>query len=120
MSPIAKTYQERRRTHVRQPPGASSSSYSAAPKRCASTRSSRMRPTNAHSTSVRRVSFTARRADGTAGRGLGQSPRLARAQHRQEGLLRDLDAPHPLHARLARALLLEQLALAGHVATVAL
>src|SRR5690348_3690025 len=41
-------------------------------------------------------------------------------QHRQERLLRDLDAPDALHALLAFLLLLEQLALARDVAAVAL
>src|SRR3954447_17753401 len=45
---------------------------------------------------------------------------LVHPEHRQEGLLRDLDRTHPLHALLALFLLLEQLALAGDVATVAL
>jgi hypothetical protein len=41
-------------------------------------------------------------------------------QHGEEGLLRDLDVPDHLHALLAFLLLLEQLALAGDVAAVAL
>src|SRR5215210_8356578 len=42
------------------------------------------------------------------------------AQRGDERLLRDLDAADLLHAPLARLLLLEQFALAGHVAAVAL
>src|SRR6266487_6907695 len=45
---------------------------------------------------------------------------LVDAQDGQEGLLRDVDRPHPLHALLALLLLLEELALAGDVAAVAL
>src|SRR6478735_6751891 len=45
---------------------------------------------------------------------------LVHAEHRQERLLRDLDRPDPLHALLAFLLFLEQLALAGDVATVTL
>src|SRR5688500_3392226 len=41
-------------------------------------------------------------------------------QDRHEGLLRDVDAAHALHALLAFLLLLEQLPLAAHVAAVAL
>src|SRR5438128_1755456 len=41
-------------------------------------------------------------------------------QHGQERLLRDLHASHALHALLAFLLLLQQLALAGDVAAVAL
>src|SRR6201988_513900 len=43
---------------------------------------------------------------------------LADPQHREEGLLRDLDRAELLHALLARLLLLEQLALARHVAPI--
>src|SRR5688500_18704004 len=46
--------------------------------------------------------------------------RASDAQRREEGLLRDLDAPDLLHPALARLLLLEQLALAGYVAAVTL
>src|SRR5882762_8634398 len=46
--------------------------------------------------------------------------RLVNLQDRQEGLLRDLDGPHLLHALLSFLLLLEQLALARDVAAVAL
>src|SRR5918993_1114728 len=45
---------------------------------------------------------------------------LADLQHREEGFLRNLDGPELLHALLAFLLLLEQLALAGDVAAVAL
>src|SRR5215510_783587 len=45
---------------------------------------------------------------------------LVNLQHRQERLLRDLDGSHLLHALLSFLLLLEQLALAGDVAAVAL
>src|SRR5690242_6973613 len=47
-------------------------------------------------------------------------PALAHPQHRQECFLRDLDRADPLHPLLALFLLLEQLALPGDVATVAL
>src|SRR6185295_19244911 len=43
-----------------------------------------------------------------------------RLEHREEGLLGDLDRAHHLHALLAFLLLLEELALAGDVAAVAL
>src|SRR6266566_9844173 len=46
--------------------------------------------------------------------------RLVNLEHRQERLLRDLHRPHLLHPLLALLLLLEQLALARHVAAVAL
>src|SRR2546422_3587363 len=46
--------------------------------------------------------------------------RLVNLQDRQEGLLRDLDGPHLLHALLSCFLLLEQLSLARDVAAVAL
>src|ERR1700736_3648354 len=45
---------------------------------------------------------------------------LVKAQHRHERFLRDLDRPHALHPLLAFLLLLQQLALAGHVAAVTL
>src|SRR3979411_384434 len=45
---------------------------------------------------------------------------LIKAQHRHEGFLRDLDRPHALHSLLAFLLLLQQLALASHVAAVTL
>src|SRR5690348_12865261 len=45
---------------------------------------------------------------------------FADLEDREEGLLRDLDASHRLHPLLAGLLLLEQLALASHVAAVAL
>src|SRR5438132_3832058 len=45
---------------------------------------------------------------------------LIKAQHRHERFLRDLDRPHALHPLLAFLLLLQQLALAGHVAAVTL
>src|SRR3954452_15647123 len=41
-------------------------------------------------------------------------------EHRQEGLLRNLDGAHHLHALFAFLLLLQQLALAADVAAVAL
>src|SRR5215217_2204823 len=44
----------------------------------------------------------------------------AELEHREECLLRDLDAAYLLHALLAGLLLLEQLALAAHIAAVAL
>src|SRR3954464_10149744 len=44
----------------------------------------------------------------------------AEIEDREEGLLRNLDAPYLLHALLALLLLLEELALAGDVAAVAL
>src|SRR5215210_7876684 len=44
---------------------------------------------------------------------------LSNTQRRQEGLMRYLHAPDLLHAALALFLLLEQLAFAGYVATVA-
>ena len=50
----------------------------------------------------------------------GQRHALVHPEHRQERLLRDLDGTHALHPLLALFLLLEQLALAGDVATVAL
>src|SRR5450759_5212765 len=43
-----------------------------------------------------------------------------KAQHRHEGLLRDLDIADALHPRLTRLRLLEELALARDVAAVAL
>src|SRR5258708_10764169 len=46
--------------------------------------------------------------------------RSVKAEHRHEGLLRDLDVADALHPRLAGLLLLKQLALAGDVAAVAL
>ena len=55
---------------------------------------------------------------------ISESASLARSipalQDRHERLLRDVDAAHPLHALLAFLLLLEQFALAGDVAAVAL
>src|SRR5713101_3084674 len=45
---------------------------------------------------------------------------LVKLQHRHERFLRDLDRTHPLHPSLSFFLLLEQLALAGDVAPVAL
>src|SRR5688572_29555574 len=45
---------------------------------------------------------------------------LVDLEDRQEGLLRDLDGPHLLHALLALLLLLEELALPADVAAVAL
>src|ERR1019366_95102 len=54
----------------------------------------------------------------TADRGFGSfTPDL---QYRQEGLLRNLDLSHLLHALLALFLLFEQLALARDVAAIAL
>src|SRR5579884_3796487 len=53
-------------------------------------------------------------------KGSRASARLPKLQHRQERLLRHLDASHLLHPLLALLLLLEQLALAGDVAAVAL
>ncbi len=50
----------------------------------------------------------------------GRRLALVHPEHRQECLLRDLHRADPLHALLAFLLLLEQLALAGDVATVAL
>src|SRR5579862_482462 len=44
----------------------------------------------------------------------------AHLQHRQEGLLRDLHAAHPLHPLLAFLLLLQQFALTADVTAVAL
>src|SRR5947207_12489412 len=49
-----------------------------------------------------------------------RSPLVAQAQGRDERLLRYLDPPDALHPLLAFLLLLEQLALARHVAAVAL
>src|SRR5688572_22259876 len=49
-----------------------------------------------------------------------QSSLLAHAEHRQEGLLGNLHRAELLHALLALFLLLEELALARHVAAVAL
>src|SRR6267143_3164443 len=46
--------------------------------------------------------------------------RLVNLQHRQEGFLRNLDGAHLLHALLSFFLLLQELALAGDVAPVAL
>src|SRR2546425_4910258 len=46
--------------------------------------------------------------------------RLVNLEHRQEGFLRDLDRAHLLHALLSFLLFLQELALAGDVATVAL
>src|SRR6266567_9426954 len=46
--------------------------------------------------------------------------RLVNLQHRQEGLLRNLDRAHLLHPLLSFFLFLQQLALAGDVAAVAL
>src|SRR5437879_12338592 len=46
--------------------------------------------------------------------------RLVNLQHRQEGLLRDLHGPHLLHPLLSFLLFLQQLALTGDVAAVAL
>src|SRR5688500_20123369 len=46
--------------------------------------------------------------------------RASDAQRRQEGLLRDLHAPHLLHPALARLLPLEQLPLPRYVSAVAL
>src|SRR4029077_20876131 len=43
---------------------------------------------------------------------------LVHAEHRQEGFLRDLDRPDPLHPLLSLFLLLEQLPLPGDIATV--
>src|SRR5216684_4551640 len=45
---------------------------------------------------------------------------LVKLEHRHECFLRDLDRTHPLHPSLSFFLLLEQLALAGDVAPVAL
>src|SRR5213593_5161938 len=46
--------------------------------------------------------------------------RLVNLEHRQEGFLRDLHGPHLFHALLPLLLLFEELALARHVAAVAL
>ena len=58
-------------------------------------------------------------AAGTVEPGLGRHS-LLHLEDRQEGLLGDLHRPDLLHALLALLLLLEELALAGDVATVAL
>src|SRR3972149_1665623 len=99
--PVA--YQPRRRKPFRQPPGASSSSYSAVPKPPASRRSRISSPVRPIATSTRSCSSIA------------ALPGLVRAQHGQERLLGDLHAADPLHARLALLLLLQQLALARDV-----
>src|SRR5579884_4525347 len=45
---------------------------------------------------------------------------IVEAQHGHEGVLGDLDRAHPLHPPLALLLPLQELALAGHVAAIAL
>src|SRR6185503_8854735 len=98
-------YQARRRmTDWGRP--ATGSSYSAAPKRCASSRnrtSSNVRPSAIRTRSVCSI--------GPSG--------LVGAEHRQERLLRDLDGSDALHPPLALFLPFEQLSLARDVATVA-
>src|SRR5438105_12862722 len=55
------------------------------------------------------------------GRGLGMAASvLVHPQHGHEGLLRNLDVAHALHALLSLSLLLEQLPFARHVSAVAL
>src|SRR5512139_2291194 len=74
-------------------------------------------------TKNRKPSVTSRRlAEYWAFPGQHQCPSFLAAdlQHREEGLLRDLDLAELLHALLAFFLLLEQLALARDVAAVAL
>src|SRR6185503_1964449 len=61
-----------------------------------------------------------RRSPPAGRRGTGRSSTLAPLQHREESLLRDLDCADLFHAFLALFLLFEQLALARHVAAVAL
>src|SRR2546425_11834067 len=61
-----------------------------------------------------------RGSDVFAGRSGWNGTRLVNLQDRQERFLRDLDRAHLLHALLSLFLLLEQLALARHVAAVAL
>src|SRR3972149_2709203 len=104
--PVA--YQPRRRKPFRQPPGASSSSYSAVPKRPASRRSRISSPVRPIATSTRSCSSIA------------ALPGLVRAQQAQDPLRGDPPAADPLHARLALLLLLQQLALARDVPAVAL
>src|SRR3954452_13593187 len=133
--PIQSRYHARRRSSEGGRPQRSMSSYSAALKRSASNRritSSSVRPSTI---SIRSWSGTCeiRSPMSGMGRSMGApvrsatgatraTPRsfLAHAQDRQEGLLGDLDGPHALHPLLPFLLLLEELPLAGDVATVAL
>src|SRR5688500_11651228 len=106
------TYQaSRRRTGGLWP--RTGSSYSAAPKRCASTRSITSSSVSTRPTSTRRSVSISEPPAVAGSRGVG-------AEHGQERLLRDLDRTDPLHPALALLLLLEQLPLPGYVATVAL
>src|SRR5215210_4149617 len=84
------------------------SSYSAAPKRSASTRS-------ITSNRVRPMATSTRSSTGMA----SITSRLVGAQHGEECLLWDLHRAHALHPALALFLLLEQLPLPGDVPTVA-
>src|SRR5512146_3558237 len=100
-SPRPRRYQaSRRRSDGLRGPDVSS--YSAAPNRSASRRSSRRSSPSPRQTRTRSWSVTLR---------------LVHAEHREERLLGDLDRSHPLHPLLAFLLLLEQLPLAGDVAT---
>src|SRR5450759_835840 len=103
--PIPTAYQLiRRRVDRRRP--LTGSSYSAAPNCPASSRSITRRSVSPRPIRIRAVVST--------------PSGLVRAEHRQEGFLGYFDGADPLHASLALFLLLEQLPLAGDVATVAL
>src|SRR5437879_9591802 len=108
-SPNPSAYHARRRPSDGQCPSLRASSYSAAPKRSASTRSITRIRTMPRVTRTRSVVVSS----------IGPSA-LAHPQDRQECFLGDLDRAHPLHSLLALFLLLEELALPGDVPTVAL
>src|SRR5664279_5565345 len=102
--PRPSTYQERR---VQKPVRKRllGSSYSAAPNFSASNLSSTSSMKKPPATAIRTVSITSD---------------LVHSEHGQEGFLRYLHGPDPLHALLALFLLFQQLPLARNVATVAL
>src|SRR5918999_2344260 len=107
-SPTPRAYQAIRRRNDGMLPSRAASSYSAAPKRSASSRSI---------TSRRASPMTIRWRSGSGMSGISA---VAHPKHRQERVLGDLYGPDTLHPLLAFLLLLEQLSLAGDVATVAL
>ena len=124
-------YQASRRSSEGGRPQRSMSSYSAALKRSASKRrmtSSSGSPTTIRTRSGSGTSSSRPTTSGIGRSGIGERASagarwasfLAHAQDRQEGLLRDLDGSDALHPLLSFLLLLEELALAGDVATVAL
>src|SRR5215203_4715109 len=128
ISPIPSVYQASRRMRLGARPQRSTSSYSAALNRSASKRSRTSRPTRPTDISTRSQSGTSpMRGRPARSRSISRpsaherdASGVAHAEDREEGLLRNLHRPHPLHPLLPFLLLLEQLALAADVATVAL